>query len=132
VSIESSRGACVAASRRRRGFTLIELLFVVLVVAVLASIAVVKLNSSKRRAYISVMKADLRNLASSAEARFAMDGNYSNVVVSQSSQGVSMTMTVGVTDWSAVATHANAPGVSCTLSVGGPAELTGPNEPVCQ
>lgn len=115
--------------RPRAAFTLIELLFVVLIVGILASIAVAKLNLSKRRAYITVMKADLRNLASSAEARYAMDGNYSNVVVAQSSAGVSIAMTVGVTDWSATATHVNAPGISCTLSVGGPMATY---EPVCQ
>ncbi len=111
---------------------MIELLAVVLIIGVLATIAAVKLNTSKRHAYISAMKADLRNLASSAESRFAMDGSYANVAVPQGSAGVSLSMVLGVTEWSATATHVNAPGMTCTLSVGGAADLTGRNEPVCQ
>ena len=118
--------------RSRAAFTLLELMFVVMVVAILASIAIAKFNSSKERAYIAAMKADLRNLATSAESRYELDGSYANVVVPQGSPGVTTTITLGVTEWSATATHANAPGIKCTLSVGGAAELIARNEPVCQ
>ncbi len=111
---------------------MIELLAVVLIISVLASIAVVKLNTSKRHAYITAMKADLRNLASSAEARFAMDESYANVTVPQGSAGVSLSMVLGVTEWSATATHVNVPGMTCSLAVGGAANLSARNEPVCQ
>lgn len=125
-------GSASNRKRARAAFTLIELMFVVMVVAILASIAIAKFNTSKQRAYVAAMKADLRNLATSAESRYELDGTYANVVVPQGSPGVTTTITLGVTEWSATATHANAPGITCTLSVGGAAELIARNEPVCQ
>lgn len=128
----TSRGAAPRRSNPRVAFTLIELLFVMLVVAILASIAIAKFRTSKQRAYIAEMKADLRNMATSAESRYELDGNYVNVVVPQGSPGVTTTIVLGVTEWTATATHANAPGITCTLSVGGAAELIARNEPVCR
>lgn len=128
----TSRGAAARRSDARAAFTLIELLFVMLVVAILASIAIAKFRTSKQRAYIAEMKADLRNMATSAESRYELDGSYANVVVPQGSPGVTTTIVLGVTEWTATATHANAPGITCTLSVGGAAELIARNEPVCQ
>lgn len=132
MSNSPTLGLPTRTPRPRVAFTLIEILFVVLVIAILASIAIAKFNTSKERAYIAAMKADLRNLATTAESRFEMDGTYANVVVPQGSPGVTTTITLGVTEWSATATHANAPGLTCTLSVGGAAELIARNEPVCQ
>ena len=127
----ASRRSASSYSDARAAFTLIELLFVVLVVAILASIAIRKFRTTKERAYIAEMKADLRNLATSAESRYELDGTYANVVVPQGSPGVTTTITLGVTEWTASATHANSPGITCTLSVGGAAELIARNEPVC-
>ena len=93
----------------RRGFTLLELLIVTVIIAILASIAIAKFGESKRRAYISAMKADLRNLATSAESRYASDNSYVGLVVPQGSAGVTMTLTsVTATEWSASAVHAAA------------------------
>jgi len=125
-------GSASNGKRVRAAFTLIELMFVVMVVAILASIAIAKFNRSRERAYIAAMKADLRNLATSAESRYELDGSYANVVVPQGSPGVTTTITLGVTEWSATATHANAPGIACALGVGGAAELIARNEPICQ
>ncbi len=123
-----SRTARNRAKRRRAAFTLIEILAVVVVIGILSTIAITKYTASKERAYITAMKADLRNLASTAESKYAMDGSYANVVAPQGSAGVTLNITVGVTTWAATATHANVPGITCTLSYGGSAT----SEPVCQ
>lgn len=103
---------------RRRGFTLIELLAVVLIIGILASIAITKFGDSKRRAYIASMKADLRNLASIAESQYTADNSYANVTAPQGSDGVVLTFTGTLTTWTATATHASVPGMTCTLGNG--------------
>lgn len=113
---------------RRRGFTLIELLCVVLIIGILASIAITKFGDSKRRAYIASMKADLRNLASIAEAQYTADNSYANVVAPQGSAGVTLTFTGTLSTWTATATHASVPGMTCTLGNGAGSG----SEPVCQ
>ncbi len=106
-----------AAPVRRGGFTLLELLIVTVIIAILASIAIAKFGDSKRRAYISTMKADLRNLATSAESRYATDNSYVGLTVPQGSAGVTMTLTaVTPSEWSASAVHAAAANVTCTIS----------------
>lgn len=103
---------------RRRGFTLIELLCVVLIIGILASIAITKFGDSKRRAYITAMKADLRNLASIAESQFTSDNSYAHVVAPQGSEGVTLTFTGTASSWTATATHASVPGMTCSLGNG--------------
>ncbi len=116
------------AAPRRSGFTLIELLMVVLIIGILATIMISKFGASKDRAYVSAMKADLHNFASTAESRYAMDGSYANVAVPRGSPGVTVTAVVGVTDWSATATHVGMPGKTCVMSFGG----NGSSDPLCQ
>lgn len=116
-----------AGRHDRRGFTLLELLVVTVIIAVLASIAISKFGESKRRAYISAMKADLRNLATSAESRYATDNSYVGLVAPQGSAGVTMTIvSVTPSEWSASAVHAAAANVTCTISSTG---APGPQRP---
>lgn len=115
----------------RRGFTLIELLAVVLVITVLASIAVTKFSDSKRRAYLTAMRSDLRGVATLAESRFAADNSYEGLVAPQGSDGVTLTYVGTATGWSAKATHANVPGVECTMAAGSSLEAGVPNAPIC-
>lgn len=65
-----------ARLRRRIGFTIIVLLVVVLIIGILASIAITKFGASKRRAYLTAMKSDLRGLATVAESQFTSDNSY--------------------------------------------------------
>ena len=107
-----------ASATTRRGFTLIELLCVVLIIGILASIAITKFGDSKRRAYISAMKADLHSVATMAESAFTSDNSYANVVAPQGSDGVTLTFTGTASTWTATATHAGVPGVTCTMGNG--------------
>ena len=58
----------------RSGFTLIELLVVLVVLSVLAGVAIPRYGASKEQAYITAMKADLRN-AATLEEQYAADNN---------------------------------------------------------
>jgi prepilin-type N-terminal cleavage/methylation domain-containing protein len=98
--------------RPRHGFTLIELLVVVLIVGLLAAIGVPKFASSKERAFLATMKADLRNLASAEESYLYDKGTYFSGAIPDPSlnfvpsTAVSITLS-GVTPsgWQAIAQH---------------------------
>jgi prepilin-type N-terminal cleavage/methylation domain-containing protein len=121
-----------ARMRRRTGFTIIELLVVVLILGILASIAMAKFGESKRRAYITAMKSDLRGLATVAESRFTSDNSYEDVEAPQGSEGVTLTFTGTSSGWSATATHVGVPGVECSIAAGSSLAANAPSEPVCQ
>ncbi len=124
--------------RTKKGFTLIELLIVVVIIGILAAIAIPKFTNTKSKAYVSAMKADLRNLAT-AQEQYAADsaGNYKNVTVTATptpsavgggmnftpSPNVGLTTTVDNTanpkTWTTAATHSAAPGVTCTMEIAG-------------
>jgi type IV pilus assembly protein PilA len=65
-------------SSRRAGFTLIELLIVVVIIGILAAIAIPKYASSKEKAYVDTMRADLRNLETAEEAYFFDNQTYAD------------------------------------------------------
>ena len=91
----------------RKGFTLIELLIVVVIIGILAAIAIPKFASTKEKAYIASMKADLRNLVTAEESYFADNVTYTATVGSLAySQSAGNTVTLlGATGtgWSATA-----------------------------
>jgi len=118
--------------RRRTGFTIIELLIVVLIIGILASVAITKFGDSKRRAYVTAMKSDLRGLATVAESRFATDNSYADLVAPQGSAGVTLAFVGTTSGWSATATHAGVPGVECTMAAGSALAANAPGEAVCQ
>jgi type IV pilus assembly protein PilA len=65
-------------SSRRDGFTLIELLIVVVIIGILAAIAIPKFATSKQKAYVDSMRADLRNLETAEEAYFFDNATYAD------------------------------------------------------
>lgn len=121
-----------ARMRRRTGFTIIELLIVILIIGILASVAIAKFGESKRRAYLTAMKSDLRGLATVAESRYTSDSSYEDVVAPQGSDGVTLTFTGTPSGWSATAKHVGVPGVICTIAAGSSLAANAPGEPVCQ
>jgi prepilin-type N-terminal cleavage/methylation domain-containing protein len=111
-----------------RGFTIIELLAVLVILAVLSTLAISKFGESKRRAYIAAMKADLHNIAMIAETRFASENSYENIAPPPGSAGITLTFAGTANGWTATATHVGLPGYSCAISSGGGAN----SEPLCQ
>jgi len=102
-----------------KGFTLIELLIVVVIIGILAAIAIPKFADTKKKAYITAMKSDLRNMVPAAEAYFSDNNTYVGFAAPAGSAGVSLVMGASnATGWSASATHANASGSTCSIGVG--------------
>jgi prepilin-type N-terminal cleavage/methylation domain-containing protein len=131
----------------KRGFTLIELLIAICVIGILSAIAIPRFTSTKEKGYIAQMKSDLKNLVA-AEETYASDNNGTYIpagtaVVGTSWHGIGSTNGVTITidapianTFSATATHASAPGVTCgvfygtdTPPAGNPATV--PGEPMC-
>jgi prepilin-type N-terminal cleavage/methylation domain-containing protein len=110
-------------SRSRRGFTLIELLIVVVIIAVLASIAIPKFQGTKGKAFTASLRSDLRNLATSEEAYFYTNSTYSSNVAALNTSltsGVTITFgTVNAGGWSAKVTHPLAFPIECAMFMGG-------------
>jgi prepilin-type N-terminal cleavage/methylation domain-containing protein len=113
---------------RRAGFTIIELLAVVLIIGILSGLAISKFGQSKRRAFITAMKSDLRNIAWMAEAQFTTDNSYTAFTAPQGSEGVTLTFNGTLNSWTATATHVGVPGMTCTMG-NGPLQAS---EVVCQ
>ena len=117
---------------RSRGFTLIELLIVVVIIGILAAIAIPKFGSTKEKAYIASMKADLRNLVTAEESYFADNVTYTSTI-GNLSYSVSAGNTISITGasgtgWQATSTN-NGTTHTCGIYVGsGTAPVTGQNE----
>jgi prepilin-type N-terminal cleavage/methylation domain-containing protein len=105
--------------RTRKGFTLIELLIVVVIIGILAAIAIPKFADTKKKAYITAMKSDLKNMVPSAEAYFSDNNTYVGYAAPTGSAGVTLSVTAATaTGWAGSATHANATGSTCAIGVG--------------
>jgi prepilin-type N-terminal cleavage/methylation domain-containing protein len=101
-----------SALGRNEGFTLIELLIVVVIIGILAALAIPKFASTKGAAYLSLMKGDLRNLATAQEAYSGDNGTYyggavpAPGLVYNPSTGVTINIVVATqSGWSATATN---------------------------
>ncbi len=118
-------------NRARKGFTLIELLIVVVIIGILAAIAIPKFADTKKKAYVTAMKSDLKNLVPAAEAWFSDNNTYAGFTAPPGSSGVILGVTAATaTGWSADASHANATGSACDIGVGtGTPALRGEGEP---
>jgi type IV pilus assembly protein PilA len=113
-----------SALRRTDGFTLIELLIVVVIIGILAAIAIPKFSTTKGQAYLSMMKADLRNLATAEEAYAGDNGTYYGGAVPAAalvySPAVGVTISINVataSGWSATASSAQTTR-TCAIYIG--------------
>ncbi|MFL5595092.1 MAG: type IV pilin protein [Gemmatimonadaceae bacterium] len=116
----------------RKGFTLIETLIVLVVIGTLAAVAIPRYTSSKDKAYLAAMQADLRSVAI-YEEQFASDNHgqyFGGVATDESpingfrpSKDVTVTLTAfnilgsQLADWVAVARHGQS-SESCELRSG--------------
>ena len=116
----------------REGFTLIEILIVAVLIGTLAAIAVPRYVSSKDKAYVAAMKADL-HIAGLYEEQYAAENHgqyFSGSATSDSplngftpSKDVTVTLTgfniLGsqLADWTAVAKHGQS-SQSCEMRAG--------------
>jgi prepilin-type N-terminal cleavage/methylation domain-containing protein len=108
----------------RKGFTLIELLIVVVIIGILAAIAIPKFATTKEKAVLAKMKADLRNMVNSQEVFIADNLTYYNgpipspALTYNPSTGVTIVVSnVTPNGWGATAT-ATGTAKNCAVYVG--------------
>ncbi len=102
---------------RTRGFTLIELLIVVVIIGILATVAIPKFTSVRDKAFVSSMKADLKNLATQQEVYHNNNFTYSTSFTNLgfvTSEGVVLTINEATgSGWAATATHSGLTAAQC-------------------
>lgn len=105
----------------RAGFTLIEILIVVVILGLLATIVIPKFGSSREKAFVTSMKADLRNLVTQQEAFMADSGYYATSFPTsrwRPTTGVTlMTLTTTADGWTASVGHTSTT-KTCVIYVG--------------
>ena len=102
------------------GFTLIELMVVVVIIGILATIGA-NLIGAREKAYLAVMKADLKNLASEEVLYVVNNYQYANIVTDLPftlSEGITMELLGEAQGFSARTTHLGLPGARCALFMG--------------
>ena len=102
--------------RLRQGFTLIEVMMVTAVIAILASLAIMKFGAAKRNAYITAMKSDLSGMALTAESVYSVDRTYAHVTAPVPTNGITLTFVGAGEVWTARASHVHLPGFECVLT----------------
>ena len=119
------------------GLTLIELLIVVVVIGILATIAIPKFSSMRRKSYVAAVTSDLKNMASQQEVYLSQHNAYATSAGQLAEFTLSSNVTVSINEadgrgWAATATHAGLSGSQCgfffgsaSASNGSPATLPG-------
>lgn len=96
----------------RKGFTLIELLVVIAIIGLLSSLAVVSLNSARKKAYNAQIKSDLSQVRNYAAVNFE-NGDFTTLDLADvtptitppacSDASYTLVMNAGFTEWAAYA-----------------------------
>ncbi len=123
-------------TRGTDGFTLIELLIVIVVIGLLATIAIPKFAYTKEKAFLTQMKADLRNLATQQEAYLYDHNQYTGsfpATVFTVSAGVNnLAITLQAAGWQASVAH-DLTTKTCAIFINAPAVAPATDEgvPTC-
>jgi prepilin-type N-terminal cleavage/methylation domain-containing protein len=106
----------------RRAFTLVELLLVVVIIGLLLGIALPRFQESKRRTYLSAMKADLHNLMSAQASYSSSENTYTADLTALGFRATQANVLSipEATDvgWIARITHPGVAGTECVIYVG--------------
>ncbi len=115
--------------RSRQGFTLVELLIVVVILGILAALAIPKFQSTKGKVYTSVLKSDLKNVASMQEDYFYFNEQYASNIAAlnfSSTNGVTISIVeANGRGWSGTSTHPAAFPLTCAVFYGQAAPVGG-------
>jgi prepilin-type N-terminal cleavage/methylation domain-containing protein len=124
---------------RRAGFTLIELMVVVVILAILATMAIPRFKNTKGKGHSAALRTDLRNFATAEESCFFSNGHYSTALDSLNwvgSPGVIITVPEASSQgWSASVTHPESYPLRCSMFTGTAAPLppaTAESQITCQ
>jgi len=108
--------------RKERGFTIIELLIVMVIIAILTSIALISFGDTKEQAFATTMRSDLRNLVASEESFYTNNGTYTDNKGNLADYTESDSVTVTISDatelgYSASAEHTGTE-IECMVAYG--------------
>ena len=110
------------AHRNARGFTLIELLITVVILGILAAMAF-NLTSAKDKAYLAVLRSDIRNLIAAQESYFFDHLEYAKMseLPFSPSPDVKVVNVAGhAGGWSAKLQHEKRTDFTCAVFIGNP------------
>ncbi len=116
----------------RKGLTLVELLLVTVFVGILAAVALPRLDSARRRAHLSSITQDFRNLGAAQERYYQLNFSYAVNLADidfQTTPGVQLNVTEATpAGWAAVGTHeALEARMGCAIYIGNAAAPALPN-----
>ena len=124
-----------ASMRRRAGFTLVELLVIIVIIAILTSVAIFRSWKSREKAFVSTMQSDLRALVMAQENLRSDSAEYTTDLAQLGGlrPSASVTLDIDAADaatWHATARHPGTP-IVCEITAGQGTPGANQGQPVC-